>query len=333
MTGMAPAACAPRMPSGESSSTTQRCGATPISSAALRKRSGYGLPRSTSSHKGIEAVKEPRATQVVFGRRTIGRCGERPRQSTLREVVHELDRAWLERNARAEELLQAIGELAPVLMHAKLRAEAILDQGKAFVVREPDHALIQVFRHIEALPCGGSDERPAVDALGVEQQAVHVQDHGVNGSGKGGHKRGVRTNSARSTGSFQTLEVTQASADDLRGKISNFASDDSARDDSAAQNAPWVLARGIANSRACSMKSLASDVIHRRAFRSFWVGPNLIARHQRASTACAGPLQQVENGVPIDQTRCDEFVLRHEFIWLVRHFKSAGPKDDSLRTD
>jgi hypothetical protein len=52
-----------------------------------------------------------------------------------------------------------------------------------------------------------------------------------------------------------------------------------------------------------------------------------------ASTACAGPLQQVENGVPIDQTRCDEFVFRHEFVWLVRHFECAGPKDNSLCTD
>jgi hypothetical protein len=78
-------------------------------------------------HDGIEAVKESRATQVAFGRCPIGRCGERPRQSTLREAVHELDRPGLERNASAEELLQAIGEFAPILADAKLRAEVVLD--------------------------------------------------------------------------------------------------------------------------------------------------------------------------------------------------------------
>ncbi len=126
---------------------------------------------------------------MVFGRRAIGRRGERPRQSTLREVVHELDRPGLERNARAEKLLQAIREFAPVLADAKLRAEMVLYQSKAFVVREPDHPLIQVFSHFEAQPRGGSDEGPAVDALGVEQQPIHVQDHGGNGSGPDGHER------------------------------------------------------------------------------------------------------------------------------------------------
>jgi hypothetical protein len=112
MTGMAPAAWAPRMPRGESSSTTQCCVAV-ASGLEKKVRMRFAAFHVLPGHDGIEAVKEPRATQVAFGRCTIGRCGERPRQSKLREVVHEFDRPGLERNARAEQLVQAIGEFAP----------------------------------------------------------------------------------------------------------------------------------------------------------------------------------------------------------------------------
>ena len=50
-------------------------------------------------------------------------------------------------------------------------------------------------------------------------------------------------------------------------------------------------------------------------------------------TARTAALQQFENGVPIDQTRCDEFVFAYEFIRLVRHIERAGTKDYALGAD
>src|SRR5262249_60775925 len=102
---------------------------------------------------GIKAVKKSRATQVSLSGCAIGGRCERPRQSTLRELVHEFDRAGLERNACAEELLQAIGEFALILVDAKLRSEVVLYQSEAFVVRKPDQALVQFLAHVEAKPC------------------------------------------------------------------------------------------------------------------------------------------------------------------------------------
>jgi hypothetical protein len=58
--------------------------------------------------------------------------------------------------------------------------------------------------------------------------------------------------------------------------------------------------------------------------------PPVAGRMLPARTAA---LQQVENGVPIDQTRCDEFVFAYEFIRLVRHIECAGTKDYALGAD
>jgi hypothetical protein len=44
--------------------------------------------------------------------------------------------------------------------------------------------LVQVFRHLEAQPRGGSDERPAVDALGVEQQPIMSRITAATGAGQ-----------------------------------------------------------------------------------------------------------------------------------------------------
>ena len=68
-------------------------------------------------------------------------------------------------------------------------------------------------------------------------------------------------------------------------------------------------------------------------FLNHLVGLDRPAVVRRMLTACTTALQQFENGVPIDQTRCDELVFAHEFIRLVRHIECAGPKDYALGAD
>jgi hypothetical protein len=68
-------------------------------------------------------------------------------------------------------------------------------------------------------------------------------------------------------------------------------------------------------------------------FLNHLVGLDRPAVVRRMLTACTTALQQFENGVPIDQTRCDEFVFAHEFIRLVRLIECAGSKDYALGAD
>src|SRR3982074_2631047 len=79
-----------------------------------------------------------------------------------------------------EHHLCLLAEMDLKLLDAEVRAEMVLDHGLAFARRHADHGVAEFHGHGRADGLGRRVVGLDIDSLGVDQQAVHIENSGLN---------------------------------------------------------------------------------------------------------------------------------------------------------
>ena len=183
ITTRTPAACAARAPFSLSSNAMQSSGATPRRAAASRYSAGSGLPCVTSSPPAMlrKYLQHVDVAQPMADLLDAGRRRDRARDAGRVQRLQQRQRARLERkHRRAAGLRQQRLRLGGRRAHGRLAAHACRSASPSDCC-----AARPITRMKSAISSGKPSARaPAIQAcrdgaLGVDQQAVHVEDGGL----------------------------------------------------------------------------------------------------------------------------------------------------------
>ena len=169
------------MPAG---GTPQRAGPAPHAGTAR------GFHRSAAACPAREPRQQPSLRQVGLRIRPVGRRRHRHRQPRGLDQVEQLQRPRLQRNATLHPLrpMRHINRLERAQLEAF--AKFGLQQVHAILARQADHRMDQRLRQMETHLRQRREHRADINRLGVQQRAVHVEQYGADGIGKG-HDHGI----------------------------------------------------------------------------------------------------------------------------------------------
>ncbi len=121
---------------------------------------------------------DPGPLQVVQGTGASGRGGYRPWQPAPVERVQQGHHSVLQRQpAGGDQRVQMLAVQREVAVQREAVAVALADHGAAQVHRAADHAAAEGGRHVDAERHAGAVQRLHRQRFGVQEQAVHVEDH------------------------------------------------------------------------------------------------------------------------------------------------------------
>ena len=129
-------------------------------------------------------IEQAGALEMMLRDPADGRCRDRHRQLARRKLADQLRRAGFHRDAGVEAPLHLGLAILKQPRDREIGAEPLLQDEVDFRLGGSDHRMAEIVRKIVAHGQRARDHRAAIDALGVEQQAVHVEDHGLDGKGK-----------------------------------------------------------------------------------------------------------------------------------------------------
>ena len=137
---------------------------------------------------GAKMIEEARPPQMMFGDPAEGRCRNRHRQIACRKIADQFRRTGFHRDSGFEEQPHLHLTILEQPRDREIGAEPLPEDGVNFRLGGSDHGTAEFFRKIVAQARSACDHRTAIDGFGVEQQPVHVEDHGLDGKWEGGHR-------------------------------------------------------------------------------------------------------------------------------------------------
>ncbi len=133
------------------------------------------VPERGAVLRALSAVKDPKSGMGRGG-------GDGEGHARRVEVVEQLDHAVHQARARLQARLELRAPGVPQGLDLEGRPEMLDQDFPAAGALGADHADVDVHRHVVAVLGGGGEEGVAGHRLGVDQQAVHIEDHGPHGA-------------------------------------------------------------------------------------------------------------------------------------------------------
>lgn len=181
MIGIVPAAWAAVRPVLESSKAMHRRHAQPPCGFEIDVGSGLAAGDVVARGDGFETVEQAGAREVLRHRRLArgGRDGER--QAARFEVVEDLDGARLDRHAGFEHPGRVRVEMIRKGLEGKIGTVEIADHAVADRAGNADHRVAESHRHRQSHGTCRDLQGVEIDGFGVDQQAIHVEQDGLDG--------------------------------------------------------------------------------------------------------------------------------------------------------
>jgi hypothetical protein len=134
---------------------------------------------------GVEPALQTVPAQVEGHVLMPGGGGDGPGQGQGIQQVQELAYPRLQEVLAPGEGVEVIRRGLPEAIDVEVLAEVVQQQGSARLTGQADQAVEDGLGQVASHPPGRSTQGVAVEGLGVEQQAVHVEDDGAGRAGQG----------------------------------------------------------------------------------------------------------------------------------------------------
>ena len=121
-------------------------------------------------------VEQPHTAEIAVDGGAPRRCRNGPGNTLFGEIGDELARARPQRNFALQRRLDDLVVRRAEGRHGEARPVVRLDHGVALLAGHADHRMREHLGHDAVDRESGLEQAIEVDALGVEQQAVHVED-------------------------------------------------------------------------------------------------------------------------------------------------------------
>jgi hypothetical protein len=172
-----------------------------------RIRRGLRILHVLARHDRGEMPEQPDPAEIALDRRPPRRCRDRLRNAFRRQIRDQLARARTKRNLALERGFHhgVVGGVER--RHRKTLAVMRLDHRDAFLARHADHREREGLGHHPVDRGRGLEQAIEIEPLGVQQQAVHVEDDARDGPAER-HAQPIRPSTGNISSSQKLAVVT-----------------------------------------------------------------------------------------------------------------------------